>query len=191
MIPGTMSQVVSAMTVSPGEWRMCRTMSATGSILKALALLGLVLFLGPPVRAQYPQEAATAGASDTTVETGQRITVGGEGWKPSSIIDLTWSSHKVRKARADGHGRFFATLVVPSDASAGESFIRASGVSFGGEPSQIAVRMLVGRAPTSEPKREVDFSLASLALWTLIAFALFLVGVGAVAQVRRRTPSQR
>lgn len=159
-------------------------MRSTPGITSAL-LVGIVIFAAP-AWAQYPQDAATAGTSDTTVETGQRITIGGEGWDPGSSVELSWPSATLGRARVDRRGNFTTTVTVPEDTSGGERFVSVVGTSVGGEPTEIGIRMLVGGSPASAGN-EVSFTGINIGLWMLGAVGLFLVGILAALGVRRRT----
>jgi hypothetical protein len=135
--------------------------------------------------AQYPQDAATAGASDTTVTSGEDVTIGGEGWNPGSTVALRLPSFDLGLVPVDEQGQFSTTLTIPADVSKGEQFITVSGTSLGGEPSEIGIRLLVA-GPVGAPREDVDYSGSNIILWAGIALGLFLVGAGAVGRVRRR-----
>jgi hypothetical protein len=150
-----------------------------------VASILLALGLATPAFAQYPQDAATAGASDTTVQKGQEVTIGGEGWEPGSVVDLRWPSSQQVEAAVDQQGEFSTTVVVPEGSGAGEQVVRVGGMSGAGEPTEIGIRMLVGGQASGQI--EVPYSGLSITMWVLIAVGLFLVGVVSVLQVRRRT----
>jgi hypothetical protein len=145
----------------------------------------MIFFLSSSAQAQYPQDAATAGTSDTTVETGQRVTIGGEGWDPGSRVELRWPSATLGNAQVDRRGNFSTTVTVPQDTPGGERFVSVVGTSVGGEPTEIGIRMLVGGEPASAD--EVSFTGVNIGLWLLGAVGLFLVGILAALGVRRRT----
>lgn len=170
---------------------MFGSMWASGSILKTLALLGLLLSFGPPVKAQYPQDAATAGASDTTVEVGDRVIVGGEGWKPGSTVELRLPSTNVGQARVNRQGEFSTRVTIPDGVPSGEQLIKVSGTSVASEPSEIGIRMIVAGTSVLTDEDDVSFTGASIGMWIMLAVGLFLVGILAALQVRRRTSPQR
>jgi hypothetical protein len=149
-----------------------------------LLVLGFTAFSLGPALAQYPQDAATAGASDTTVETGQRVILGGEGWEPGSEVALRLPSAELGAFSVDDTGEFSTTVTIPSGVPSGEQFVTVTGTSMGGEPSTIGIRMLVSGSAAAEP--EVSFSGGNIALWGLIALAMLLVGIVAVARGRQR-----
>ena len=144
--------------------------------------MGIVL--APHASAQYPQDAATAGASDTTVAAGEPVVLGGEGWEPGSQVELRLPSADLGVLVADEAGEFTTTVTIPPDVPGGEQFVTVSGTSRGGEPSTIGIRMLVSSSAAAEP--EVSFSGSNILLWSLIAIGMLLVGIGAVARGRRR-----
>jgi hypothetical protein len=148
-------------------------------------VLASILALSVPATAQYPQDAATAGVSDTTVAAGQSVTVGGEGWAAGSTVTLRMPSADLGPLPVDARGEFSAEVTVPVDVDPGEQLVTVSGTSLGGEPSEIGIRLLVA-GPVGTPKEDVDFSGSNIILWAGIALALFLVGAGAVGRVRRR-----
>ena len=150
-------------------------------------LVALVLLVALPAQAQYPQDAATAGTSDTTVEMGQRVIIGGEGWKPGSQVALTLRTESLGEARVDPRGNFSTTVAVPEDTPGGERFISVVGTSVGGEPSEIGIRLLVAGSSTEQ---EVSFTSVNIGLWMLLALGLILVGMLAALGVRRRTSTQ-
>lgn len=155
------------------------------SALVRLATGLSVVLLASPALAQYPQDAAIAGASDTTVRAGQRVIIGGEGWEPGSRVLLTWQSANLGRAEIDGDGEFSATVSVPLRSRGGEQFVRVKGVSGTGQASEITIRMLVDGA--TSPGNQVSFTSANITLWGLLALAFFLVGIWAVIRGRRRS----
>ena len=159
-------------------------MLARGFLISTLAVgLGLGVIL-PRASAQYPQDAATAGASDTNVAEGDEVVLGGEGWEPNSQVQLRLPSAKLAEVVADASGEFSTTVTIPPGIPAGEQFVTVSGTSKGGEPSTIGIRMLINSTAAAEP--EVSFSSGNILMWSLIAIAMLLVGIGAVVRGRRR-----
>jgi hypothetical protein len=156
---------------------------------RAMVLAGLGLLLGPPALAQYPQDAASAGVSDSTVEAGQRVTLGGDGWQPGSTVKLRWSRVLEMEVIVGQQGEFSAVVTVPAEIASGEHYISASGRSGQDEPSQVLVRMLVSGSTKARAGSEVAFSPAKITVWALMAVGLFLVGLAAVV-VGRRRPSE-
>ena len=154
-----------------------RTLLVGGQIAAALALLGAGEAL-----AQYPQDAATAGVSDTTVAAGQRVTVGGEGWEAGSTVTLRLPSTEIGPLPVDARGQFSAPVALPPDVDPGEHVVTVSGTSQGGEPSEIGIRLLVAGGDLGE---DVDFSGSNILMWAGIALGLFLVGAVTLARVRR------
>jgi hypothetical protein len=156
-------------------------------LVLAGVLVGLSLVVPwgvSPSWAQYPQDAATAGVSDTTVEVGQRVVLGGEGWEPGSRVELRLPGADLGAVEADDRGEFSTTVELPLGVPAGEQFVTVSGTSEGGQPSEIGIRMLVSSSARAEP--EVSYSSANILLWGSIALGMLLVGLFAVARGRRR-----
>ena len=162
-----------------------------GTLLRVSALLALWLLWAQPVLAQYPQDTATAGASDLSVRAGQRLTVGGAGWAPRSKVRVAWwdssrdSFRRPHRFAVRRSGLFSTEVRVPPGIPPGEHFIKVSGRSIGGGPTEIGIRMLVSEEKSVAAAPRPHFSGANLTAWALIAVVLLLVGVGALQQGRR------
>ena len=153
-------------------------------LISSLAVCFGLGLLVPRASAQYPQDAATAGASDTTVAEGDRVILGGEGWEPGSQVELRLPSAKLAEAVTDPAGEFSTTVTIPTGVPAGERFVTVSGTSKGGEPSTIGIRMVISSSAAAAP--EVSFSGGNILMWSLIAIVMLLVGIAAVMRGRRR-----
>jgi hypothetical protein len=80
----------------------------------------LSLFGSSRVLAHYTQNAATAGTSDTSVEPGQRVTLGGEGWQPKSTLRLgVPSANPLKDGDGSATGRIVRSLLGEPHASCG------------------------------------------------------------------------
>ena len=94
--------------------------------LLALALLTVLVVSGVPTRRrQWPQAPGSVSPGQWGLPT-TRISVAGQGFGPTEVVDLTFDSQPNRKATTDPSGRFSSPLRVPASALPGDHTVTAT-----------------------------------------------------------------
>ncbi|HJP65062.1 MAG TPA: LPXTG cell wall anchor domain-containing protein, partial [Actinomycetota bacterium] len=118
-----------------------------------------------------------------TVQAGGDVDVSGVNWLQNSTVALTFQSDPVflGTAQTDADGNFETTVQIPSDATAGQHTITATGRDQNGEPAtadcDIVVTAGAGGGPGGVAFTGTNVSLGLIVLGVLIVAGLaFLVG---------------
>ncbi len=153
----------------------------TGAVA-ALLLLGIM----PPASASHiypPGPRPSCEVSDRTVFPGQRVTVGGRGWKPNSLVTVGFKqgdNGKAQRYRTDAAGDFQGTFQIPGWANDGEALMGCRGF----ERNRHVVEIFFPVRVEEEPERTAASSPAGITTWMALV-ALAGAG-GALALARRR-----
>jgi hypothetical protein len=128
--------------------------------------------------------------SETDLRPGSLVTLSGSGFRPYSVVTITFHSVPVLmgKVQADHSGAFSATVTVPVKAPAGTHHFEASGTAAGGNAIQLLATVTVlGPGRGSDTSLVQTIALVGAAL--LIPGSAWLVMSGASWMRRRSGPT--
>lgn len=141
----------------------------------------------PPTGVALGPAPATATASVPTIATstrsapgGARVHVGGDGFRPGTIVTISLHSAPELLGRAvvDPSGRFSTWVSVPAGAVPGEHHIVATGTSSSGQPAQLTDALTVLAHTAHGPSAVTVAFLSGLALLVPVATWLAMAGAG-------------
>jgi hypothetical protein len=151
----------------------------------------------PPPTTTPSARAVPAGGNAPLRETatdlrpGSLVTLSGSGFRPNSVVTITFHSNPVFIGRvlADQTGTFTETVTVPVNAPAGTHHFEASGTAAQGSPIHLVASVLVlGPSHRADPSAVQTIALVGAAL--LIPGAAWLAMSG-MSWVRRRSGPTR
>ncbi len=143
----------------------------------ATALLAVSALALPALAAAQPYQESTGTltVSETTIAPGEDVTVSGNGFAPSSDVDVTIEStpRHLASDRADQSGSFSATVEIPQDMSEGEHTLIASGSAPDGATHLLSAQVLI--SDESLPRTGANVALVVAAGVVVAAFGFLLV----------------
>lgn len=128
----------------------------------------------------YLQCSAPA-LSDSTVAPGGTVTFTGGGFRPGSVITITFFSDPIvlGTTTADSVGNFSVTVVIPDGVPLGDHHLEASGVDASGQPFTVSLDVTVGStSPLARTGSDVSAVLG-------IGFVVIVLGAAALLGARR------
>ncbi len=163
--------------------------------LAATAVGAGLLFLGPAAQAApvYPPATPAISVSATVVDTGQTVTVTGQGFESLSAVTCSWTGPGARGLAATALP--FGARALSADAAgsvttaitftaAGQHVISLTGVDAAGAPVSLSATVTVqAAAPAGSQLSHTGFPVME---YLLAALGLLVVGILIVMVVRRR-----